>query len=317
MPSIRKPNLASKKSAVRPSAYCGLVVVNKPSGISSAQLVHKLRKLLSEPRAGHTGTLDPLATGVLPICFGPATKLAQFLSAEDKRYWARLHLGVTTTTLDRMGEVTDTADASSVSAIRDPDIERVLAGFVGDQLQTPPMFSAIKVRGKRLYERAMAGEELDREPRRITVYSIRMVARLASMVDMEVHCSKGTYIRSLVDDIGTKLGVGAHLSELSRTASGRYTIAEALPESRWDASNIAAAMIPMEQMTDLPISVVDPIVIERIRCGEPMPPSLVGVANDEQGRVLLRSMDTENAKGRILAVVYVSGGLVRYDRVFR
>jgi tRNA pseudouridine55 synthase len=295
------------------SLYSGLIVVDKPTGMSSAQVVHRLRKILQEPRAGHTGTLDPLATGVLPICLGPSTKLAQFLIAEDKRYRAELTLGVQTNTLDRMGEVVATAGDDAVASLGDDQIAAALNCFVGAQLQTPPMYSALKVDGRRLYKRAVAGEVIDRQPRAIHIHSIALLERRGPLLKIDIHCSKGTYIRSLVDDIGKQLGVGAHLSELRRLASGRFMVEDALPEVRWEPEQIANALIPLEQMTGLPSSVVSDNVVARIRCGEPMDPALVGILPEYQGRVQLLAPGAK----RLLAVVYVSGQLIRYDRVFR
>jgi tRNA pseudouridine55 synthase len=305
---MREPTSATSKGL-----YSGLLIVDKPAGMSSAQVVHRLRKILQEPRAGHTGTLDPLATGVLPICLGPSTKLAQFLSAQDKRYRAELTLGVETNTLDRMGEAVAITSDDAVEAISDEQIAAALDSFVGAQLQTPPMYSALKVDGRRLYKRALAGEVIDRLPRAVQIHSIALLARRGSLLEIDIHCSKGTYVRSLVDDIGKQLGVGAHLSELRRLSSGRFNVADALVEECWTPDQIASSLIPLEQMTGLPSSVVTDNVVARIRCGEPMDPGLVGIATDYQGRVQLLAPGAK----RLLAVVYVSGQLIRYDRVFR
>ncbi len=296
----------------------GIVVVDKPAGLSSAQVVHRIRLALREPRAGHTGTLDPLATGVLPICLNVATKLAGYLIAEDKRYVAKLQLGVETTTLDRLGQVTAEAAAHDVAAISDAALAQAVAQFVGELAQVPPMFSAIKVDGERLYKRARQGEVIERAARQVTVHSMHVVARAGAIVDIEVHCSKGTYIRSLVDDIGRALGVGAHIRELRRTASGRFDIAQALPIEQWTRPALAQGLISLETATGLPQVTVDDNLVVRVRHGETMMPDELRIPETMRSGSPFQLVATgANAELELLAIAHVAASRVRYARVFR
>lgn len=229
----------------------GILIVDKPAQMSSAYVVELARRRAGVAKAGHTGTLDPIATGVLPICFGNATKLAGYLIAEDKGYEAELDLGRQTDTLDRTGNVT----AENLEAAERLSDEEILAALVarrGAQEQMPPMFSAIKQDGVRLYHRARAGEEVARAPRPIVIHRLDLVWRRGRRVAISVHCSKGTFIRSLVSDLGAALGVGAHLTELRRTQSGAYTIDQAVRIEGLTPERAAAALIPMPRILPLP-----------------------------------------------------------------
>lgn len=194
----------------------GVVVVDKPRGMTSHDVVGRLRRIYHTRRVGHTGTLDPMATGVLPVCIGCATKAAEMLTAKEKRYTAVLELGKRSDTLDIEGEILQT-HAVEVTEI---EVRKVIAGFVGRQQQLPPMYSAIKQNGKKLYELARQGIEVERQKRDITIYAIDVLSVQLPYVKIDVSCSKGTYIRSLCDDIGTRLGCGAVMTELRRTLSG-------------------------------------------------------------------------------------------------
>ena len=200
----------------------GVININKPLGITSHDVVYKLRKILSIKKIGHTGTLDPDAEGVLPMCIGRATKAADMLTAQDKQYIARVTLGTATDTLDSSGNVTQTAEVN----VTDTDILNTVAEFVGEIEQIPPMFSAIKVNGKKLYELARKGEEIERKPRIVNIDKIEVlnIDLEKKCFTMKVDCSKGTYIRTLCDDIGRRLGCFAHMSGLKRTRSGRFDI---------------------------------------------------------------------------------------------
>ena len=200
----------------------GVININKPLGITSHDVVYKLRKILSIKKIGHTGTLDPDAEGVLPMCIGRATKAADMLTAQDKQYIARVTLGTATDTLDSSGNVTQTAEVN----VTDTDILNTVAEFVGEIEQIPPMFSAIKVNGKKLYELARKGEEVERKPRIVNIDKIEVlnIELEKKCFTMKVDCSKGTYIRTLCDDIGRSLGCFAHMSGLKRTRSGRFDI---------------------------------------------------------------------------------------------
>ncbi|MDF0377875.1 tRNA pseudouridine(55) synthase TruB [Methylophilus sp. YYY-1] len=203
-------------------AVSGVLLLDKPYGFSSNQALQKVKWLYQAQKAGHTGTLDPLATGVLPICLGEATKFAQHLTDENKTYVATVKFGVTTTTGDKEGDVVSEVACQLSRA----EIERVLPQFLGSITQVPPMYSALKVNGKPLYEYARNGVELERAPRQVTIHALRVLACAENSAEIEVCCSKGTYIRTLGEDIGKALNVGAHLTALRRTATATYQIAE-------------------------------------------------------------------------------------------
>ena len=196
-----------------------MLVVDKPAGISSNDAVQQAKRLFGAQKVGHTGSLDPLATGVLPLCFGEATKFSQFLLDADKKYWARIRLGVTTETGDADGEVISESDASGVTAAQ---VVEALKTFVGEIEQIPSMYSALKHQGQPLYKLARQGIEVERAPRKVTIYSAEMLNITGSEIELLVHCSKGTYIRSLAEDLGAALGCGGHVSGLRRLAAGPY-----------------------------------------------------------------------------------------------
>jgi tRNA pseudouridine55 synthase len=202
-------------------AVNGVLLLDKSYGFSSNQALQKVKWIYQAQKAGHTGTLDPLATGVLPICFGEATKFAQHLTDENKTYIATVKFGVTTTTGDKEGDVLSQVDCQ----VTREKIERVLPQFMGEIMQVPPMYSALKVNGKPLYEYARDGVELERAPRQVTIHALHVLACSDNSAEIEVCCSKGTYIRTLGEDIGKALNIGAHLTALRRTATATYQIA--------------------------------------------------------------------------------------------
>jgi len=209
---------------VQRRAVHGVLLLDKPLGLSSNDALQKAKRLYRAEKAGHTGTLDPLATGLLPLCFGAATKFSQISLDADKRYLATLALGVTTTTADAEGEVVERREVSTTRA----DLEAACARHVGAIEQVPPMHSALKRDGKALYEYARAGIEVEREARAVTIHAIDIVGGENDTWTLDVRCSKGTYIRTLAEDIGAALGCGAHLSALRRTGSGALSLAGAL-----------------------------------------------------------------------------------------
>ena len=198
----------------------GVLLLDKPLGLSSNDALQKAKRLYRAEKAGHTGTLDPLATGLLPLCFGAATKFSQISLDADKRYLATLKLGITTRTADAEGEVLLTRE---VSVTRE-QVEQACARFSGPISQVPPMHSALKRDGKPLYEYARAGIEVEREARLVTIHRIDILGGQDDVWTLDVRCSKGTYIRTLAEDIGAALGCGAHLSGLRRTGSGPLTL---------------------------------------------------------------------------------------------
>src|SRR4051812_24055962 len=203
----------------------GVLLLDKPLGLSSNQALQKAKWLLRAEKAGHTGTLDPLATGVLPLCFGAATKFGQLQLDADKSYEASIRLGVKTTTGDAEGEVVETR---AVPAIDPASLEALARRFTGPLRQVPPMHSALKKDGKALYEYARAGEEVERQPRDVVVRALSLESIDADVIKLVTTVSKGTYIRTLSEDIAEQLGCGGHLTSLRRTASGGITIARCI-----------------------------------------------------------------------------------------
>ena len=222
----------------------GVFLLDKPQGMSSNDILQKVKRIFQANKAGHTGALDPLATGMLPICLGEATKFSQFLLDSDKRYQVTAKLGERTDTSDAEGQVVET----KVVNVTESDIQQALAQFRGDILQVPTMFSALKYQGKPLYEYARAGITVEREARPITIFELKFIAYEAPFLTLEVHCSKGTYIRTLVDDLGEVLGCGAHVTVLRRLAVADYPIAAMM--SYADLQNMAENQ-PLEALDKL------------------------------------------------------------------
>jgi len=235
----------------------GILLLDKPIGFSSNQALQKIKWLLKAAKAGHTGTLDPLATGLLPLCFGEATKFAHFLTDADKTYVATIKLGATTTTGDAEGEVLTTSPVN-VSRV---EFEQACRQFTGEISQTPPMYSALKFEGKALYEYARAGVEIERQARRVTIQNIEVDSFAGDVAVITVTCSKGTYIRTLAEDIGSQLGCGAHLIGLRRTATADYQIAQAVTLEQFEAmteeERLAALAPPDSAVHYLPAIALD------------------------------------------------------------
>ena len=239
----------------------GILNINKPAGMTSHDVVARLRRILHEKKIGHTGTLDPDATGVLPICVGKATKIIQYLQEDNKGYEGTITLGIATDTLDASGEILEVSDISHVN--RD-DVKRAFSDFVGEIDQIPPMVSALKVDGTRLYKMARQGKTIERKPRRIHIYELELLDFRTSIRDLEsstvegpiscveldfrVRCSRGTYVRSLAADIGNALECGAHLSRLTRTKSGIFELSDSikLEEIQADPQQVAQVMQSMD-----------------------------------------------------------------------
>lgn len=208
----------------------GIIVINKPKNYTSHDVVAKVKKLLNIKKVGHTGTLDPNATGVLPLLLNSGTKLSKYLIEHDKEYEVTLKLGIRTDTLDGEGEVLEKKEVDRKMLENTKQIEKVLNSFTGKQTQVPPMYSAIKVKGKKLYEYARRGENVEVQPRQIEIYNIELqkVDIKKQEIEFEVQCSKGTYIRTLCEDIATKLGTIGYMKELNRTKVGKFGLEEAI-----------------------------------------------------------------------------------------
>ncbi|MEP7329760.1 MAG: tRNA pseudouridine(55) synthase TruB [Betaproteobacteria bacterium] len=210
----------------------GVLLLDKPAGISSNAALQRAKRALNAQKAGHTGTLDPLASGLLPLCFGEATKFAQTLLDAGKRYTATVRFGATTATGDAEGPVTATFPVT----FTDVELHAALRGFEGVQEQIPPAYSALKFEGRAHYEYARAGVAVPRPPRQITIHALRLVSWQPPDAVLEVECSKGTYIRVLAEDLGHALGSGAHLAALRRTATGGFALAEAIALPDFEAA---------------------------------------------------------------------------------
>lgn len=198
----------------------GYLLINKPKGPTSHDIVYQVRKIAHTKKVGHTGTLDPLATGLLVICIGNATKAADYITNGNKAYIATMQLGLLSDTLDITGEITKLPKKE----IPQETIREVFSSFLGEQLQLPPMYSAKKIDGKKLYELAREGKQIERKPANITIYRLDILSIADDMIRFYVECSKGTYIRSLIDDIGKKLEYGAVMTELKRVKSGQFSL---------------------------------------------------------------------------------------------
>ena len=227
----------------------GVFLLDKPQGMSSNDIMQKVKRIFQANKAGHTGALDPLATGMLPICLGEATKFSQFLLDADKRYLVTAKLGERTDTSDAEGQVVDTREVK----VKTPEILTALEQFRGDILQVPTMFSALKHNGKPLYEYARQGITVEREARPITIFELNFIEYNAPYLTLEVHCSKGTYIRTLVDDLGEVLGCGAHVTMLRRTAVADYPTEKMLDwhalqslAEQQDLALLDALLLPMD-----------------------------------------------------------------------
>lgn len=249
-------------------AVNGVVVLNKPRGLTSQQAVSRVKRLFTAGKAGHTGTLDPLADGVLPVGLGEATKFSRFLLEADKVYLATARLGIRTTTGDCEGDV-----LSEQPATVDPaELLAAAAAQVGERLQVPPMYSALKVGGKALYEYARAGVVVDREPRKIIIYDFQVTDIKEEYFSFRIQCSKGTYIRTVAEEIGDRLGCGAHLTALTRAAAGRFLIENAVDFEELEAFSETerdAALYPVDAFAlDLPPMAVDEDQWRRLVCGQ-------------------------------------------------
>jgi tRNA pseudouridine55 synthase len=273
--------------------------VDKPAGPTSHDVVDRVRRALGTPRVGHTGTLDPFATGVLAVCIGKATRLARFLAAGEKRYAATVGLGFATTTDDFTGQPLGEPCPVAIDRER---VERACRRFVGTIEQTPPAFSAKRVAGRRLYERARAGEGVRPAAARVTVYALEVVRAERDQVEIAVRCSSGTYIRAIGRDLGEALGVGGHLTALRRTANGGFSLAEAVAWDDLDPSRrdeLTRRLVPMGSLLgELPTAAVGPEGVDALRHGrdlgrnkvvagfpEGKPPERLRIV-DDQGRLL-------------------------------
>jgi tRNA pseudouridine55 synthase len=289
----------------------GVLNIHKPPRLTSHDVVQRVRGVLGEKRIGHTGTLDPLATGVLVLCVGRATRIAQYLEAGEKEYQAVMRLGITTDTLDADGRVLETRSYAP------PDRETIIQAaqrFTGSIMQQPPVYSAIKVAGVPSYRRAREGTAVTLSPRPVNIYHIGVTAYSDPFVSLTVRCSKGVYIRTLCADIGEALGMGAHMTSLVRTRSGRFAIEQSV--SLDQLQELAAsqsreqALIPLsEALGDMPMVPISAAESARVKHGNQVPWS---GAPENDGR-LVRLHDDG---GKLLALARVADGFFKPELVF-
>lgn len=299
----------------------GVLIVDKPAGPTSFDVVRRVRGLGRGRKAGHTGTLDPMATGVLPVCLGDATKIASFITEGDKIYEGVVRLGAVTDTWDATGTV---LEESPIGSLDPAEVERAVAAMQGEYWQTPPMYSAVKVGGKRLYELARKGEEIERRPRKVKLHSISLVAFEPSTGDatIRVHCSKGTYVRSIAHELGEALGVGGHLAALRRLQSGPFSIEQAVPlavvlemVAAGRQEELARFVVPMrEALAEIPEVLLDEERARKVAYG-----MVLGgrdlVASDFPRQPQGTKVRVTGPGGRLLAVAEQAPGGLRYLRV--
>ncbi|MDR5866333.1 tRNA pseudouridine(55) synthase TruB [Halomonas koreensis] len=261
----------------------GVLLLDKPRGASSNHALQRARRLFQAQKAGHTGTLDPMATGLLPVCFGEATKFSAFLLEADKTYRTRVELGVITDSGDAEGEV---VERRAVPGLTEADLRDVLERFTGEIEQVPPMHSALKHQGRKLYELAREGKSVERAARRVRVYDARLLSFEGTAFELEVRVSKGTYIRTLAEDIGEALGCGAHISALRRLASGPFRDAEGMRapeqlEALPDQAAREAVLLPVDVLVaHLPALAVDDAAARRLCHGQAARVDVGGLAAD-------------------------------------
>lgn len=293
----------------------GIINIYKEKGFTSHDVVAKLRGITHQKKIGHTGTLDPDAEGVLPVCLGRATKVCNVLTDKDKIYEATLLLGVVTDTQDVGGRVMREGDTTRLTK---EEVERCILDYIGDYMQIPPMYSALKVKGKKLYELAREGKEIERKARKVTIYDIRILGMDLPRVRMEVHCSKGTYIRTLCHDIGEGLGCGGCMESLLRTKVGRFTLEESVRLSQVEEcqgqGRLLEVVLPVDEMfVSLKEAFVRPEFVSHACNGNALMPGQVVFAGSvpDMGRLFSERSEVTLQDGEGVRVYVRLGGLGR------
>lgn len=274
----------------------GILVIDKPGGLTSNAILQRVKRRLGAAKAGHTGSLDPLATGVLPLCFGEATKFSQWLLEADKAYRAEGQLGVITDSGDSDGAVLETRPVPE--GLDEAALERALAPLRGEIDQVPPMYSALKHQGQPLYKLARQGKEVERKARRVVIKELRLVSLAGGRFEIDVRCSKGTYIRSLVESVGEALGCGAHVTALRRTAAASFTLADAVTMEQLESDVPPEQLDPYLLPVDRPLEGLPFICIEPEHCVSILNGQPVRIAGQSQpGQVRLYRADaTDTAR---------------------
>jgi tRNA pseudouridine55 synthase len=293
----------------------GILNIDKPYGITSMDVVRRVKRASGFKRVGHGGTLDPVATGVIPICIGQATRMMEYMLDGSKKYRTTIVLGVTTDTYDSQGEVTATADASHLTQ---EDVESALSPFLGEIEQVPPMYSALKKDGKRLYELARQGIEIEREPRPVSVYEIKLTQWKPPEATVEIHCGRGFYVRSLAYDLGQALGCGGHLTALVRLKASAFTLDEALTLEEAEESFEDGSWTEHLHSPDIVLGHMRAIIAgqrlqELIKNGRPIPASIQISPNEPEERCRVYGTD-----GTFLAIMRFDPeeALWKADKVF-
>jgi tRNA pseudouridine55 synthase len=284
-----------------------IVNLNKDKGITSQHAVTAVRRVFKAKKAGHTGTLDPLATGVMLVCLNEATKIASLIESLEKEYIATAKLGESTDTLDSEGTIIRKADAFTITAA---DIERILPRFTGEIEQVPPMYSALKVSGKPLYKLARKGIEVERKPRKVTVGTLEILGFANPYFTLRIVCSKGTYVRSICNDIGDALGVGAHMTDLVRTRVGNFRIEDSAKIGELPQKPLGLHCIDtvLDRLPELRVSGED---LKKARNGNPLPLFLLPGCNHAAG-VMVRLKDRD---GKIFGIGKVTKDSIKIERL--
>jgi tRNA pseudouridine55 synthase len=286
----------------------GILLIDKPEGPTSADVVRRVGRLLPSTRIGHLGTLDPFASGLLPLCVGEGTKIAPFLSAADKEYEGLIRLGVATDTGDRTGKPVRT---SGITDVTDLQLREIAQRFHGEYHQVPPMYSALKRNGVPLYKLARQGIEVERKARLVHIASLEIACEQPGRLRFRVSCSKGTYVRVLAEDIGESLGSAAHLESLRRTRFGGFELSDAVPLEAWSPDNPAGWVTIRRALVDLPTVVLDERQTAAVRQGQSWVLGQVGPLPRADYAVLL------DPTGGIGAVIANRGGRWVFARVLR
>ncbi len=291
----------------------GIIAIHKPEGISSARVVARVKKVLTAKKLGHTGTLDPFATGLLLCAVNKGTRISRFFLDGHKRYIARVCLGVETDTYDLTGKTVFTASKNIMDSLNNEDVEQTVNSFIGIQDQVPPAFSALKHKGQPLYKLARQGKKIEKPPRQIEIFDISIKHIDLPNIDMEVFCSSGTYIRSIAFDIGRRLGCGAHLSKLCRTQSSAFKLEDAIQLDsleRLDKTIVEQRIVPLSDcLAFMPRIVADKPIAQKIKFGQKLLKKEIGPSLVKPNQSI-RVIDNDN---NLLAIIQLNENRQEYN----
>ena len=291
----------------------GIIAIHKPEGISSSRVVARVKKVLTAKKLGHTGTLDPFATGLLLCAVNKGTRISRFFLDGHKRYIARVCLGVETDTYDLTGKTVFTASKNIMDSLNNEDVEQAVNSFIGIQDQVPPAFSALKHKGQPLYKLARQGKKIEKPPRQIEIFDISIKHIDLPNIDMEVFCSSGTYIRSIAFDIGRRLGCGAHLSKLCRTQSSAFKLEDAIQLDsleRLDKTIVEQRIVPLSDcLAFMPRIVADKPIAQKIKFGQKLLKKEIGPSLVKANQSI-RVIDNDN---NLLAIIQLNENRQEYN----